>query len=198
MQDDESGLIYMRARYYEPGTGRFVSEDPKQQRANWYTYCQNLPNCRVDSAGCDDWDEAWCGFVCGLVSLLAAIALHPRLTELQDLGVFAAGFFDGFAVAKVTGPAGEATTMTAQEALGAKLLGISVGAFANAAAGLLIDWICGDNPGGDLIVDAVFGGVGGAVSPAISGAGSNGALGFFLGGGQTLGGSINQYFQGAY
>ena len=27
-QDDVSGLIYMRARYYEPGSGRFVSEDP--------------------------------------------------------------------------------------------------------------------------------------------------------------------------
>ncbi len=26
-QDDESGLIYMRARYYEPASGRFVSED---------------------------------------------------------------------------------------------------------------------------------------------------------------------------
>lgn len=28
VQDDESGLVYMRARYYEPGTGRFISEDP--------------------------------------------------------------------------------------------------------------------------------------------------------------------------
>jgi RHS repeat-associated protein len=26
--DDESGLTYMRARYYDPGCGRFVSEDP--------------------------------------------------------------------------------------------------------------------------------------------------------------------------
>ena len=25
---DTSGLIYLRARYYEPGTGRFVSADP--------------------------------------------------------------------------------------------------------------------------------------------------------------------------
>ena len=30
VQDDESGLIYMRARYYEPSTGRFISEDPAQ------------------------------------------------------------------------------------------------------------------------------------------------------------------------
>gem|GEM_PF-6689855 len=26
-QDDESGLIYIRARYYEPGSGRFISQD---------------------------------------------------------------------------------------------------------------------------------------------------------------------------
>jgi RHS repeat-associated protein len=27
-EDPESGLTYMRARYYEPGTGRFISQDP--------------------------------------------------------------------------------------------------------------------------------------------------------------------------
>lgn len=25
VQDDESGLVYMRARYYEPESGRFIS-----------------------------------------------------------------------------------------------------------------------------------------------------------------------------
>lgn len=28
VQDDESGMVYMRARYYEPETGRLISEDP--------------------------------------------------------------------------------------------------------------------------------------------------------------------------
>jgi RHS repeat-associated protein len=42
-QDDESGLIYMRARYYEPTSGRFISEDPKAQGNNWFAYSYNDP-----------------------------------------------------------------------------------------------------------------------------------------------------------
>ena len=42
-QDDESGLTYMRARFYEPGSGRFVSEDPSRKGANWYVYCSSDP-----------------------------------------------------------------------------------------------------------------------------------------------------------
>ena len=50
-QDDESGLIYMRARYYEPGSGRFVSEDPAMDGLNWFTYVRNSPVNAVDSSG---------------------------------------------------------------------------------------------------------------------------------------------------
>ena len=50
-QDDESGLIYMRARYYEPTSGRFVSEDPSMDGSNWLVYCGNNPVCFSDSSG---------------------------------------------------------------------------------------------------------------------------------------------------
>ncbi|MBN8690673.1 MAG: RHS repeat-associated core domain-containing protein [Armatimonadetes bacterium] len=49
--DDDTGLIYMRARYYEPGTGRFISEDPAMDGSNWYTYCDNEPVSGVDYSG---------------------------------------------------------------------------------------------------------------------------------------------------
>ncbi|MFM9872491.1 MAG: RHS repeat-associated core domain-containing protein [Fimbriimonadaceae bacterium] len=51
VQDDESGLIYMRARYYEPESGRFVSEDPGMDGKNWYIYCSNDPINRIDESG---------------------------------------------------------------------------------------------------------------------------------------------------
>jgi RHS repeat-associated protein len=50
-QDDESGLIYMRARYYEPASGRFISEDGDRDGPNWYAYARGCPTDYVDQAG---------------------------------------------------------------------------------------------------------------------------------------------------
>ncbi|MCW5939366.1 MAG: RHS repeat-associated core domain-containing protein [Fimbriimonadaceae bacterium] len=50
-RDAESGLVYMRARYYEPWTGRFISEDPAMDGPNWYVYCGNDPGNKTDPAG---------------------------------------------------------------------------------------------------------------------------------------------------
>jgi RHS repeat-associated protein len=50
-EDGESGLTYMRARFYEPWTGRFVSEDPKLQGSNWFMYARNCPTAYADSSG---------------------------------------------------------------------------------------------------------------------------------------------------
>ena len=38
--DSESGNIYLRARYYNSETGRFISEDPAKDGVNWYVYCR--------------------------------------------------------------------------------------------------------------------------------------------------------------
>ncbi|MBW7928568.1 MAG: RHS repeat-associated core domain-containing protein [Fimbriimonadaceae bacterium] len=54
-QDDESGLTYMRARYHEPTTGRFISEDPARDGGNWFVYCNNRPVDRADVDGAS-WD----------------------------------------------------------------------------------------------------------------------------------------------
>ncbi|MFN3648768.1 MAG: RHS repeat domain-containing protein [Armatimonadota bacterium] len=49
--EDETGLIYMRARYYDPVTGRFVSQDPARHGSNWYVYADNAPTLKVDPSG---------------------------------------------------------------------------------------------------------------------------------------------------
>ena len=50
-KDAESGLTYMRARYYEPGTGRFISQDPAMHGWNWFSYVNNNPIKGVDPSG---------------------------------------------------------------------------------------------------------------------------------------------------
>jgi RHS repeat-associated protein len=55
--DDETGLIYLRSRYYDPETGRFISRDPfagfdtNSQSLNRYTYVQNNPVVYSDPSG---------------------------------------------------------------------------------------------------------------------------------------------------
>ncbi len=49
--DSETGLVYMRARYYDPNVGRFVSQDPAGNGSNWYVYCGDDPVNKVDADG---------------------------------------------------------------------------------------------------------------------------------------------------
>ena len=41
--DADAGLILMGHRYYDPRTGRFLTQDPAKDGANWYSYCGNNP-----------------------------------------------------------------------------------------------------------------------------------------------------------
>lgn len=49
--DTETGFTYLRARYYNPTIGRFISEDPVLDGINWYTYCDNDPVNKTDPSG---------------------------------------------------------------------------------------------------------------------------------------------------
>ena len=53
--DSETGLYYMRARYYDPSAGRFLSEDPSDFNGgiNFYAYVANDPVNWNDPLGLD-------------------------------------------------------------------------------------------------------------------------------------------------
>lgn len=72
--DSETGTIYLRARYYSPEIGRFISRDSYAGDAtdplslNLYTYCHNNPILNFDPSGHSIWDsikkgasQAWNG-----------------------------------------------------------------------------------------------------------------------------------------
>lgn len=55
--DDETGLYYLRARYYDPSDGRFINEDTYEGQIdnpltlNLYTYVHNNPLTNIDPTG---------------------------------------------------------------------------------------------------------------------------------------------------
>ncbi len=68
--DDESGLMYFGARFYDPEVGRFLEEDPilalgfDTQTFNAYTYVLNRPTAFIDPSGllpCIPFFGAPCG-----------------------------------------------------------------------------------------------------------------------------------------
>ncbi len=49
--DETIGLFYLRARYYDPTTGRFTQQDPAKDGYNWYVYGNNNPIYFSDPSG---------------------------------------------------------------------------------------------------------------------------------------------------
>jgi hypothetical protein len=68
----------MRARYYEVGSGRFISEDPQFDGRNWFAYADDNPISGVDWSGVGSLHTfaiqmGWLAF--GLIGLAVGIAL---------------------------------------------------------------------------------------------------------------------------
>src|SRR5207247_3615322 len=71
-ENDGTGLMYYRARYYAPQWGRFLSEDPIgfEGGINQYAYCGNNPVNGTDPGGLQIAGDGsgWSGFV-GVLTL---------------------------------------------------------------------------------------------------------------------------------
>jgi RHS repeat-associated protein len=58
--DAETGLVYLRARYYDPRTGVFLSRDPIEDLTESpYGYAENNPLNLVDPLGLCGWRDPW-------------------------------------------------------------------------------------------------------------------------------------------
>ena len=55
VETDDSGLYYMRARYYNPQIQRFINVDPIRDNYNWYAYADGNSISSVDPTGTMDW-----------------------------------------------------------------------------------------------------------------------------------------------
>jgi RHS repeat-associated protein len=59
-QGDASGLVYLRARYYEPELGRLVTADPRgRESGNPYPYADSNPALLTDPTGLFSISQAW-------------------------------------------------------------------------------------------------------------------------------------------
>jgi RHS repeat-associated protein len=72
--EDETGLIYMRARWMDPSLGRFVSEDPARDGSNWLECSRGNPVNAVDPDG-----RVWSAPIL-LLGLLAVICIGLAIT----------------------------------------------------------------------------------------------------------------------
>ena len=97
VETDDSGLYYMRARYYNPQIQRFINVDPVRDNNNWYTYADDNSISIIDPMGTMDWstqaDEFWWGMYAKMqdfqnktVSEIGDFIMDPagQLGELKD------------------------------------------------------------------------------------------------------------------
>ena len=126
--DEETGLYYLRSRYYNPRWGRFANADAeiaveaKLWDAKLFLYCANNPVRYTDDGGNSFWDVL---ADCGKALLVAAVVV-----AVVAVVIAATGGGGGFALAAAGGEiiSGAAvadaamTTAVAAEAAGASLM----------------------------------------------------------------------------
>ncbi len=78
--DDESGLFFYGARYYDPKLGRFITADTvvqapnNPQTLNRYSYVLNNPLNRIDPTGHWSWKSFWNSFAGAVVGAVVTVA----------------------------------------------------------------------------------------------------------------------------
>ena len=87
--DEETGLYYLRSRYYNPNLGRFVNADrvfdanASVTTYNQYPYCDNCPVIYLDSEGRGLFTSLVIGFVVG--ALVSGIIEAAKGGDVEDI-----------------------------------------------------------------------------------------------------------------
>ena len=85
--DSETGLIYLRNRYYDNAMGRFITEDPIKDGTNWYVYCGNNPVMFVDPLGESAAYVGGCALIGGFVGFLSQVTINIKNGDEWHNGV---------------------------------------------------------------------------------------------------------------
>ena len=174
--DTETGLYYLKTRYYDPEVGRFISQDSIEYAnpevlngINLYAYCSNNPVIYEDPTGHSFWNSFLKVFV-GVVVVVAtaALAVATAGTAIGTITAGAAvGAAIGFAGGGVSGAISAGLNGTnvfegfANGALSGSITGAVSGAVAGSSIGL----------GGQILVNSAIGGIEYTASTIINGEG---------------------------
>jgi len=97
-QTDANGLIYMRARYYNPLLRRFLNADPAREAWNWYAYANGNPMSFVDPTGLGV--NSVLDTVQGALSVIGLIPIVGNFADAINAGIgIARGDYGGAALA---------------------------------------------------------------------------------------------------
>lgn len=156
--DSETGLYYLRARYYDPQNGRFLQKDPSPGSlmspitfTSSYIYANNSPTFLRDPNG------RWAWFVPIIIGAVVSGIMNSAIRGWS---------WDNFIIGAINGAVGTTAVMTGAWA------GYGLGMFLSGAGGATLGAALGGAFGG-----AVFGGITGGPLGAIVG----GAFGFMGG-----------------
>ena len=146
--DTETATVYLRARYYDPSTGRFISRDSYAGKLNdplslnLYTYCANNPIYYSDPtghiAGVDDAIIAGAFIAASIVSLAATTLSQPAVQEGLSTTINKASYFVEDAVENTTSLLASALTTIGCGI--AELTGISSAPVLSAPTGLMSEF----------------------------------------------------------
>lgn len=173
--DDETGLYYFGARYYNPIIGRFITADPTIQKPfdpqdlSRYTYCRNNPINLADPTGHSWFSRMWGQIASAIVGIVTLVVTWNPVLAFQAYSLTNTLISTGQALASgasIGRTLGSLAAGIGIGLLGANLgignianLGVRMGAFAlqGAAIGAAGAAIMGGNVGQGALWGAGFG-----------------------------------------